>query len=211
MDMISPEAQAYATYYSPQPDRLLESIETENANHPQANMLSGHLQGKFLEMISILLQPSYILEIGTFLGYSALCLAKGLKPGGELHTLELREDAAALARSNFKKSKTGGQIILHTGNALNILRELDKPWDLVFIDADKPGYINYYEFLMPRLRPGSLILADNVLFHGEVLEKTPRGKNALAIQAFNDRVRTDERVDKVMLTLRDGLLLIRKK
>ena len=211
MDMISPEAQAYATFYSPQPDILLDSIETENAGHPQANMLSGHLQGKFLEMISVLLQPMYILEIGTFLGYSALCMVKGLKPGGELHTLELREETAAVARENFSKSKTGSQIILHTGNALDVLRELDKPWDLVFIDADKTGYSAYYDFLVPRLRPGSLILADNVLFHGEVLEKTPRGKNAQAIQAFNERVRTDDRVDKVMLTLRDGLLLIRKK
>ncbi len=115
-------------------------------------MLSGALQGKFLEMIS-LINPTYILEIGTFLGYSALCLEKGLKPGGELHTLELREETAAIARENFKKSKTANKIILHTGNALEVLANLDKPWDLVFIDADKTGYADYYRLLLPKLNP----------------------------------------------------------
>jgi caffeoyl-CoA O-methyltransferase len=211
MELVSAAAQDYAARFSPQEDPLLHSIEAENREHPQANMLSGHLQGKFLEMISLLLQPTYILEIGTFLGYSALCFVKGLKPGGELHTLELREEAAAAARANFRKSKTSNQIILHTGNALDVLRNLDRPWDLVFIDADKPGYLAYYDFLMPRLKPGSLVIADNVLFHGEVLEKNIKGKNALAIQAFNERVSRDQSVDQVMITLRDGLMLIRKK
>jgi predicted O-methyltransferase YrrM len=211
MDLIYPKAQSYAEHFSPQSDSLLNTIEAETAAHPEKQMLSGQLQGKLLEMISLIVQPSYILEIGTFVGFSALCLAKGLRPGGELHTLELREETAAVARENFKKSKTGDKIILHTGNALEVLSSLDRPWDLIFIDADKTGYADYYRLLLPRLKSGCLILADNVLYHGEVLEEKLTGKNPKGIQAFNEMVLADERVDKVMLTVRDGLYLIRKK
>ena len=212
MELINPKAQIYAEKYSRQEDSLLNEIEAQTIReHPEAHMLSGALQGKFLEMISRLLQPAYILEIGTFLGYSALCLEKGLKPGGELHTIEVDEKTAAEARENFKKSKTGNKIILHTGNALELLNTLHYPWDLIFIDADKTGYADYYQALVPKLKPGSLIMADNVLFHGQVLEKEVKGKSAKAIQAFNEMIDTDDRVEKIMLTLRDGVYLIRKK
>ena len=211
MELINPKVQIYAEHFSPQEDPLLNQIEEDSQLHPEKQMLSGALQGKLLEMISLIVQPAYVLEIGTFLGYSTLCLAKGLKPGGELHTLEIREETAAVARENFKKSKTSNKIILHTGNALEILASLDKPWDLIFIDADKTGYPDYYRLLLPKLRSGCLILADNVLFHGQVLEEKLKGKNAIAIQAFNELVLQDKSVDKVMLTVRDGLLLIRKK
>jgi caffeoyl-CoA O-methyltransferase len=211
MDLIIPQAQIYAEKYTVQEDRMLNEIESETRLHPESHMLSGTLQGKFLEMISKLLNPVYILEIGTFLGYSALCLAKGLKSGGELHTLEIDEKSSAIARENFRKSKTENKIILHTGNALELLNELDKPWDLVFIDADKTGYIDYYNALLPKLRSGCLIMADNVLFHGQVFEKEVKGKSAKSIQAFNDLVLSDNRVEKMMLTLRDGLYLLRKK
>jgi predicted O-methyltransferase YrrM len=211
MELINSKAWSYAEHFSPQEDPLLNQIEQETQAHPENQMLSGALQGKLLEMISLILQPTYILEIGTFVGYSALCLAKGLKPGGELHTLELREETAAQARENFKRSKTGDKIILHTGNALEVLETLEKPWDLVFIDADKPGYPEYYRVLLPKLKSGCLLLADNVLYHGQVLEEKLKGKNALAIQSFNEMILQDQRVDKVMLTVRDGLLMIRKK
>ena len=212
MDLVNPMAQAYAEKYSRQEDDLLNEIEAHTRRfHPEAHMLSGSLQGKFLEIISRLLQPNYILEIGTFLGYSALCMAKGLQSGGELHTIELDATTAETARENFKKSKTPNKIILHTGNALELLKTIIKPWDLVFIDADKTGYADYYQALVPILRSGSLILADNVLFHGQVLEKNVKGKSAKAIQAFNDMVDADERVEKMILTLRDGVYLIRKK
>jgi predicted O-methyltransferase YrrM len=138
-------------------------------------------------------------------------LVKGLKPDGELHTLEIDEETAAMARENFKKSKTGNKIILHTGIALELINRIIKPWDLVFIDADKTGYVDYYQALVPKLKSGSLILADNVLFHGQVLEKKVTGKSAKAIQAFNEMVDADHRVEKMMLTLRDGVYLIRKK
>jgi caffeoyl-CoA O-methyltransferase len=211
MDLIHPLAQSYAEKYSPQENPQLFEIESRAKLHPHAHMLSGGLQGKFLEMISLMINPTYILEIGTFLGFSALCLMRGLKPGGELHTIENDEESARIARENFKNSKTGNKIILHTGNALEVLNRIDKPWDLVFLDADKTGYTAYYEALVPKLKSGSLILADNVLFHGQVLEQPVKGKNALAIQAFNDRVKDDDRVEKMMLTLRDGIYLIRKK
>ncbi len=211
MDLINPQAQAYAEKYTLQEDGILNEIELVTRLHPESHMLSGTLQGKFLEMISKLLKPSFILEIGTFLGYSALCLSKGLKPGGELHTLEIDEKSAAVARENFKKSKTENKIILHTGNALELLNKIDKPWDLVFIDADKTGYIKYYNALLPKLKSGCLIMADNVLFHGQVFEEEVKGKSAKAIQAFNDMILSDNRVEKMMLTLRDGLYLLRKK
>jgi caffeoyl-CoA O-methyltransferase len=212
MDLINPLAQDYAEKYSRQDDALLNEIEGHTRlHHPEAHMLSGALQGKFLEMISILLKPAYILEIGTFLGYSALCMAKGLKPGGELHTVEIDPETAVRAAENFKKSKTGNKIILHTGNALELLDIIDKPWDLIFIDADKTGYADYYQALIPKLKSGSLIIADNVLFHGQVLEKAVKGKNAKAIQDFNEMVKEDNRVEKIMLTIRDGVYMIRKK
>jgi predicted O-methyltransferase YrrM len=157
------------------------------------------------------LQPRFVLEIGTFTGYSALCLVKGIAAGGKLHTIELREETAAVARANFARSNENDKIILHTGNALTIIPGLGEQWDLVFIDADKTNYIQYYQLVLPRLRKGGIILADNVLFHGEVLEEPVKGKNAKAIQAFNEYVAKDDRVDRIMLTVRDGLFLIRKK
>ena len=211
MDLIHPLALSYAERHSIQENVQLNELEINSKRHPHGHMLSGNSQGKFLEMISLIANPTYILEIGTFLGYSAICLARGLKPEGELHTLENDEESAQIARENFKNSKTGKKIILHTGNALELLNRIDKPWDLVFLDADKTGYMSYYDALVPKLRSGAFILADNVLFHGQVLETPVKGKSALAIQAFNERVKEDSRVEKMMLTLRDGIYLIRKK
>ena len=212
MDIINPLAQAYSEKYSSTETPLLQEIADHTIrNHVEPQMLSGHLQGKFLEMISRLHRPHRILEIGTFMGYSALCLAAGLAEGGQLHTLELREADAALAAENFRKANQQDRIILHIGNALQIITSLQEAWDLVFIDADKVNYSEYYKLVLPRVRPGGLIIADNVLYHGEVLDKVIRGKNARAIHAFNELVREDDSVEKVMVTLRDGLLMIRKK
>jgi caffeoyl-CoA O-methyltransferase len=211
MEPIDPIIQAYADRYTSDQDALLQQIATTTALHPQGHMLSGHLQGTFLEIFSILLQPGKILEIGTFTGYSALCLAKGLKPDGKLHTIELREEEAQTARNNFNHSNYSDRIILHTGNALRIIPELDETWDLVFIDADKTGYLDYYRLILPKLRKGGVILADNVLFHGQVLEQPVTGKNAKAIQEFNEYIKNDDSVEQVLLTIRDGLMLIRKK
>ncbi|MBN9385194.1 MAG: O-methyltransferase [Chitinophagaceae bacterium] len=211
MDIINPQAQAYAERYSsPEPELLREIAEYTYTHHAQPHMLSGHLQGRFLEMISSLLRPRRILEIGTFMGYSAICLAAGLKEGGILHTIELRDADADVAEGYFRRANMTGRIIQHRGNALEIIPALKEDWDLVFIDADKVNYTEYYKLVLPRLIPGGLIIADNVLFHGKVLEKPVNDKNAKAIQAFNEYVEKDVSVEKTMLTVRDGLLFIRK-
>ncbi|KYP16220.1 class I SAM-dependent methyltransferase [Flavihumibacter sp. CACIAM 22H1] len=211
-ELIDDQIQVYAERFSADEPPILEEINTfTQANHPHAHMLSGRLQGRFLSMISSLLKPVQILEIGTFTGYSALCLAEGLAPGGSLHTIELRKEDAAAAQAYFNRSAYADQIRLHVGEAASIIPQLPFTWDLVFIDADKTGYVEYYELVLPRLRKGGLILADNVLFHGQVLEPVISGKNAKAIHAFNEHVKADNRVSTSLLTLRDGLLLIRKK
>jgi predicted O-methyltransferase YrrM len=174
-------------------------------------MISSKVQGRLLEMISCMIQPKKVLEIGTFTGYSALCLAKGLKKEGELHTIEIREREAVIAQRFFKLSVWSEQMHLHLGNALEILPGLDHSWDLVFIDADKVHYLDYYKMVLPKVRKGGIIIADNVLFHGEVLKDSLKGKNAKAIQEFNDFILADETVEKVLLTVRDGLMFIRKK
>jgi caffeoyl-CoA O-methyltransferase len=157
-----------------------------------------------------MIRPQRILEIGTFTGYSALCLAKGLQTNGVLHTIELREQDAATAKGFFQRSFFKDNIILHIGDALKVIGELNEMFDLVFIDADKANYTNYFNLVLPKVRQNGFIFADNVLFHGQVLTEELKGKNAKAIQAFNDFVRSCNDVEKVMLPLRDGLLLMRK-
>lgn len=212
VDIIDCLAEQYsARFTSPESPLLAEIARFTYAQHAHPHMLSGHVQGKFLEMISFLQRPRQILEIGTFTGYSALCLAEGLAEGGELHTLELREEDADIAQAYFNRSNHKDRIILHRGNALDIIPTLNQDWDLVFIDADKVNYTEYYKLVLPRVRRGGFILADNVLFHGQVLEAEITGKNARAIHSFNEYVEADGSVEKVMLTIRDGLLCIRKK
>jgi len=174
-------------------------------------MLSGHVQGKLLEFMSRLVKPHRILEIGTFTGYSAICLSRGLAEDGRLHTIELREEDAATALKNFNLAGITDEIILHTGNALDIIPFLNETWDIVFIDADKVKYKEYYQLVLPNVRKGGLIIADNVLFHGQVLEEPIKGKNPKAIHDFNGFVKNDENVESLMLSIRDGLLFILKK
>lgn len=210
MEIDFTKAHQYSERYtSPEDDILKDIAAYTEANHAQAHMLSGHLQGRLLSMISKLLQPRRILEIGTFTGYSALCLAEGLSDDGELHTIELRESEAVVAQGYFQKRDVK-RIILHVGEALEIIGELDETWDLVFLDADKVNYVNYFKAVFPKLRKNGVILADNVLFHGEVFEAEIKGKNAKAIQAFNDFINERSDVEKLMLPIRDGVYLIRK-
>lgn len=212
LELIHPDAEKYAGLHTSPEDPALQKInEATYAHHAQPHMLSGHVQGKFLEMFSKIVRPAKILEIGTFTGYSAICLAKGLREGGELHTIELREADATTSRENFRFANMQNLITLHTGNALDIIPMLPYTWDLVFIDADKVNYIAYYEMVLPRLEQGGIIIADNVLFHGQVLEDPIKGKNAKAIDAFNKHVSEDPRTEQVFLTVRDGLMLVRKR
>lgn len=209
MDLVHQLAQDYALKNSSPMDELLSEIHQYTLdNHPEAHMISGPLQGNLLTMISKMIRPERILEIGTFTGYSAICLAKGLGENGILHTIESRPSEAVVAKSFFNKSAFKDQIILHEGDAKQIIGVLKESWDLVFVDADKTGYIDYFDMLIKTAKPGTWMLFDNVFFHGEVLKEKLTGKNAKAIDAFNEHVRNDQRVEKLMMTIRDGLTLL---
>ena len=212
MEFILPLANAYAEQNSSLTDNLLQEIHAFTLeNHAEPHMISGPLQGNLLSMLSRMIKPKRILEIGSFTGYSALCLAKGLSSDGVLHTIELREEDAAIAQAYFDRSEHGFQIKLHVGNARELLPALEEDWDLVFIDADKTGYLDYYGLLIDKVKPGTFFIIDNVLFHGEVLKEKISGKSAKAVAAFNAFIREDNRVEKVMLTVRDGLSILIKK
>lgn len=207
-----PAAQAYAEKHTSPDEALLAELEEWTlASHADPHMISGRLQGQLLSQLSRMIGPKRILEIGTFTGYSALCLARGLKENGLLYTLEIREEDVRLARSWFDRSPLGVKIKSLLGDALALIGTLEETWDLVFLDADKVNYTRYYEAVLPKVRAGGWIIADNVLFHGQVLEDPVKGKNAKAIVAFNEMVSADPRVETVMLTVRDGLMIIRKK
>ncbi len=211
IDILNPLAEKYCTDFTSSQDSILQEIEAyTNQHHGHAHMLSGKWQGKFLEMISIMIKPTKVLEIGSFTGFSALCLSKGLTNDGHLHTIEIREEDAKTAKQFFEKSSVNNQITIHIGNAIDIIQQLNEEWDLVFIDADKVSYIDYYELTLPRLKMGGWILVDNVFFHGQVFSEDITGKNAKAIDAFNKYVANDLRVELVMIPIRDGLMLIRK-
>lgn len=209
MDLIHQLANEYALKHSTPMDNLLSEIHQYTLdNHPESHMISGPLQGNLLTMISRMIQPKRILEIGTFTGFSAICLAKGMSSNGILHTVESRETEAKVARAFFDKSEYKDQIILHQGDAKEVIQDLKEPWDLVFVDADKTGYIKYFEILIQDAKPGSWMLFDNVFFHGEVLKEKLSGKNAKAIDEFNEHISKDQRVEKLMMTIRDGLTLL---
>jgi caffeoyl-CoA O-methyltransferase len=212
MDFIQQAANDYVAHYSDAtPAYLRPMYEQTIMTHPHAHLQSNWNQGGFLSFFSKLLAPQSILEIGTFTGFSTLCLAEGLNSTGTLDTIELRAEDANAARTHFDRSPKGQQIISHIGDAKNILPSLNKQWDLVFIDADKSGYIEYVNLVLPMLSDKGVIIADNVLFHGQVFEETIKGKNALAIHAFNEYILAHKDIEKIMLTVRDGLTLIRKK
>jgi caffeoyl-CoA O-methyltransferase len=211
MILTNPELEQYSSEFSlklPEEAARIHEITTEM--HPHAHLMSSILQGQYLAFISKMLAPEYILEIGTFTGFSTLCMAEGLKKGGELHSIELREADVSNAKLNFSFSPKNNQIHLHPGNAKEIIPILDYEWDLVFIDADKVSYIEYYELVLPRLKEGGIIIADNVLFHGKVVETGTKDKNTKAIDIFNRHVNNDHRTHQLIVPIRDGLMMIKK-
>ena len=211
MILVNPDIEQYSSSLSNElPEEAIRIYKHTIDDHPHAHLMSSVLQGQFLAFISKMLEPLYILEIGTFTGFSTLCLAEGLKTGGELHTIELRDKDAADALNNFSFSEKDNQIHLHLGNAKEIIPNLDFSWDLVFIDADKTGYIDYYELVLPRLKKGGIIIADNVLFHGKVVEIPFKDKNTTAIDKFNRHVNNDIRTHQLIVPIRDGLMMIKK-
>lgn len=200
----------YADKHSGFRDELLDRLE--RATHLRTlapRMLSGRVQGAFLQLLSMLVRPAAILEIGTFTGYSALCLAKGLKADGQLHTIELNAEHASIAEEFFAQSAYQNSIHLHVGNAREIIPLLQGPWDLVFIDADKESYADYYDLVIDSCRGGCLILVDNVLWSGKVVQKDMDRKTK-SLHAFNEKICTDSRVENLLLPLRDGIQIIRK-
>lgn len=176
-------------------------------------MASGHVQGRLLKMLVTMIRPMRVLELGTFSGYSALSMAEGLEDGAELHTFEIFDEQEDFLRPWFEKSDYADKIHLHIGDALQLVPQMPGQWDLVFIDADKRQYTDYYEMVLPLVRPGGFIIADNTLWYGRVTETNTRESDhqTLNIKAFNDLVAKDERVEKVIVPVRDGLTLIRKK
>ncbi len=200
-----------ASHISPEPQQLYEIYRHTNLYHVYGRMCSGHVQGRVLKMLTAMCSPQRILEIGTFTGYSALCIAEGMPQGAQLHTLELDDEWEDELLSQFSRHPRGADIHLHIGDAMKIIPTLRETWDLVYIDANKRHYIEYFELVLPMIRPGGFIIADNTLWDGKILEiPLPSDPQTRGIAAFNDYVANDPRVETVILPLRDGLTLLRK-
>ena len=213
MEFIDPALLAYCKAHTSGEDALLKKITRETqAKVLMPRMLSGHLQGKMLELFARMIQPETILEIGTYTGYSGICLARGLKKGGKLITLDINDELETMVRGFFEESGLSDQIDYRLGNALEIIPTLSGPYDLVFIDADKSNYSTYFDLIIDKVRPGGIILADNVLWSGKVLlaEGQKIDKDTKAILEFNEKIQNDPRVENVLLPIRDGIMMARK-
>lgn len=209
MHFLSEDLERYAEQHSQQELPLLAALVREtHLRVLQPRMLSGHLQGRLLSVLSKLLAPSYIVEIGTFTGYATLCLAEGLAPSGRLHTIEANEEYEDIQNKYFGQSPYREQIVQHFAPALEVLPTLPDAIDLVFIDADKKNYLNYLEAVLPKMRVGGVILSDNVLWSGKVVEPVKdNDKHTQVLMAYNERLATDPRLETVLLPIRDGLTL----
>jgi predicted O-methyltransferase YrrM len=210
--LTSPDINTYCEQFTTPESKALHELSRQT--HLRTDlpvMLSGHLQGRVLSMISHMIRPKHILELGTFTGYSAICLAEGLADDGRLTTIDCNEELGELSHEYILKSGMADRITLLYGDAAEILGRMQDTYDLVFIDADKVNYALYYDLIFDQVKSGGYILADNVLFHGDVLQPDRAGKNAKAMHAFNQKIIQDTRVECVLLPIRDGIMLIRKK
>ena len=211
MHFISQELENYIEQHSEKEPELLAALNKETYQKVLLpRMLSGHFQGRVLSMLSKLIRPMNILEIGTYTGYSALCLCEGMQENGTLHTIDIKEELVDFQRKHFDKSPWGNQIVQHLGEALDIIPTLDLKFDLVFIDADKENYINYFELIVPKMNKGGIILSDNVLWSGKVLEPlNPKDISTKILLEYNLLLKNDPRVETVLLPIRDGLTVSR--
>jgi predicted O-methyltransferase YrrM len=211
MHFLPEDLDDYVVAHSQQEPKLLQDLTRETWQKVLApRMLSGHFQGRVLSMISKLIQPTSILEIGTYTGYSALCLAEGMSKDAVLHTIDINEELQNFQRKYFNASGYGDRIIQHVGDAMEIIPTLNTTFDLVFIDADKVNYPNYFELVMPLLKSGAVILSDNVLWTGKVIEPlNPKDTDTAALLTYNKLLNTDDRVESVLLPIRDGLTVTR--
>ncbi len=213
MEFIAPELLAYCENHTSQEDELLKHITREtHAKVMMPRMLSGHLQGKVLELLVKMHNPKVILEIGTYTGYSGICMARGLSKEGRLITLDINDEIAPMVKGFFEKSGLAAQIDYRLGNALDIIPTLSGNFDMVFIDADKANYINYYNLVIDRMNKGGIIMADNVLWSGKVLVEEGKkiDKDTKVLLEYNQMVQEDPRVENVLLPIRDGIMLARK-
>lgn len=211
MHFLSPELEAYAAAHSADEPALLQELNREtHLKILQPRMLSGHFQGRVLSLLSTLVRPRHILEIGTYTGYATLCLCEGLAPDGEIDTIDNNEELVDFQRKYFNRSQWGPRIHQHLGHALDIIPTLNRKFDLVFIDADKENYANYFNLVVPMMQPGGIILSDNVLWSGKVLEPVkPNDKSTIALLEYNTLLKNDPRVETVLLPIRDGLTVSR--
>ena len=211
MHIISQELEDYIEQHSEKEPALLAALNKETYQKILLpRMLSGHFQGRVLSMLSKLIRPLNILEIGTYTGYSALCLCEGIQEKGTLHTIDIKEELVDFQRKHFDKSPWGKQIFQYLGEAVTIIPTLETKFDLVFIDADKENYLNYFELILPKMNKGGIILSDNVLWSGKVLEPVhPNDLSTKIIMKYNDLLKNDPRVETVLLPIRDGLTVSR--
>ena len=211
MHFISQDLEDYIANHSQNEPELLRALDKETYQKILLpRMLSGHFQGRVLSMLSKLIRPLHILEIGTYTGYSALCLCEGMQENGILHTIDIKEELVDFQRKYFDKSSWGNQIVQHLGEAINIIPKLDVKFDLVFIDADKENYIHYFELIVPKMNKGGIILSDNVLWSGKVLEPLqPNDVSTKILLEYNLLLKNDSRVETVLLPIRDGLTVSR--
>lgn len=211
MHFISQELENYIEQHSEKEPALLAALNKETYQKILLpRMLSGHFQGRVLSMLSKLIRPVHILEIGTYTGYSALCLCEGMQENGQLHTIDIKEELVDFQRKHFDKSPWGDQIIQHLGEATDVIPTLDLKFDLVFIDADKENYLNYFEMVVPKMNKGGIILSDNVLWSGKVVEPLhPNDLSTKILLEYNKLLATDPRVETVLLPIRDGLTVSR--
>ena len=209
-NFINKEILEYAELFSQkEPDLLKELNRETNLKILNPRMLSGAYQGRILSMISKLLQPKNVLEIGTYTGYSALCILEGLDPNGTIHTIDKNEELINIQRKYFNKSKKGNKIIRHNGDALNIIPKINESFDLIFIDADKENYANYFDAIIDKMDIGGLIIADNVLWSGKVTQ-AKKDEETQALDNYNKKIVTSDRVETVLFPVRDGLMISRK-
>ena len=212
MELLSDELTNYLDRHCDPEDELLKHINREtHLKVLMPRMLSGHYQGRLLSMLSKMIRPERILEIGTYTGYATLCLAEGLTQTGQIHTIDINSELEDMVRSNFSKSPHNPKINYHIGEALQVIPDLNEVFDLVFIDADKKNNANYYNLIFDKIRPGGLIIVDNVLWSGKVLETENQDKDTHAITQFNSMINSDPRVEKLILPVRDGLFMVLKK
>ena len=210
MQFLPEEIDNYSLTHTEREPKLLAELNRETwANVMTPRMLSGHLQGRMLSMFSKMLMPKNILEIGTYTGYSVLCLAEGLKKDGSLHTIDINEEYVFLAKKYFQRSDYSEQIIQHIGNAVNILPDIKENFQLAFIDADKENYSTYFDLIIQKIDVGGYIIADNVLWSGKVLKKD-KDKETLSLDQYNKKVLDDTRLETILLPIRDGLMVSRK-